>query len=406
MSGRSLKFILLSALSGLMLAGPGVAQNLFAPVVRVNDSVVTEYEVQQRIRFLQILNAPGATRASVTEALIDDRLRAQAVRIAGLNLTQEGIDASMNEFASRADLSKDEFIAALADAGVSEETFRDFVVIGASWRELIRAQFGARVDISDAEIDRALSAAEGAGGIRVLVSEIIIPAPPEEAEAVLELAETIALSESEAEFSNFAREYSATASRDVGGQLPWQDLSALPPVLRPLLLSLSPGEVTDPLPIPNAVALFQLRDIQETSAPQPVFGAIEYAIYYIPGGRSQAALSEAARIAAQVDVCDDLYGIAQGQPEQQLQRETKAPGEIPQDIAIELSKLDPGEVSTTLTSADGQALAMIMLCGRTAQINQDISREDVAQTLRQQRLAGYADSLLSELRSEARIQRQ
>lgn len=406
MSGRFLKQTVIACVTGVLLTGPVMAQNIFAPVIKVNDSVITEYEIEQRIRFLQVLNAPGATRTTVTETLIDDRLRLQAVREAGLELTQEGIDASMTEFASRAELTREEFIAALGEAGVSEETFRDFVVTGAAWRELIRARFGARVDISDAEIDRALAATSGASGINVLVSEIIIPAPPEQMEDVLDVAEMIAASESEAQFSEFAREFSATASRDNGGRLPWQNLNNLPPPLRPVLLSLAPGEVTDPLPIPNAVALFQLRGIQETSAPRATFGEIDYAVYYIPGGRSDAALAEAGRVMAQVDVCDDLYGVAQGQPEERLERNNRAPADIPQGFALELAKLDPGEFSTAMTSADGQALALIMLCGRTAQVNQDISRDEVAQTLRQQRLSGYADSYLAQLRSEARISDQ
>lgn len=406
MSARTLKRSLMIALTGLVLCTPAMAQNLFAPVIKVNDAVITEYEIQQRVRFLQVLNAPGATRDSVTEALIDERLRAQAVADAGLELTSEGIEESLTEFAGRAELTKDEFITALAGAGVAEESFRDFVINGIGWRELIRARFGARVEISEAEIDRALSATGGTSGIRVLVSEIIIPSPPDRAAEVQSIAERISAATSEAQFSAFAREYSATASRGAGGRLPWQDLTNLPPSLRPLLLALAPGEITDPLPIPNAVALFQLRAIEETGDPVPEYGAIEYAVYYIPGGRTAATLAEAERIKARVDVCDDLYGVAQGQPEEFLERSSKAPGEIPADIAIELSKLDAGEVSTALTSPDGQALAVVMLCGRTAAVNQDISREDVAQSLRQQRLSGYADSLLEELRADARIQSQ
>ena len=173
-----------------------------------------------------------------------------------------------------------------------------------------------------------------------------------------------------------------------------------------MLLGLTPGEVTDPLPIPNALALFQLRDIEETSAPSPEYAAIEYAAYYMAGGRSPETLARAAKLASQVDVCDDLYGIAKGQPEAALDRGSKAPGEIPQDIAYELAKLDPGEVSTALTRSDGNTLVFLMLCGRTAALNETASREEVALQLRQQRLSGYSDSLLEELRADARISRE
>ena len=392
----------------LTLTSPAVAQNLFAPVVKVNDAVITEFEIQQRQRFLTLLNAGGTGREAVIEGLIDARLRDEAARDAGLRLSEEGLAAALEEFAGRAQLSTEEFVKALEQGGVSRETFRDFVASGIAWRDLIRARYGSRVQISEAEIDRAL-AAEGNGGgsgIRVLVSEIIIPAPPPEAARVNALAEQISQSASVAEFSSYARRYSATASRGAGGQLPWQELSKLPPSLRPIILALSPGEVTDPLPIPNAVALFQLRAIEETGAPSQDYGAVEYAQYFLPGGRSEAALQQAAKIRARVDACDDLYGVAQGQPEEVLERETRKPAEIPTDIAFELSKLDEGEVSTALTRNDGQTLVFLMLCGRTALVNEEVSREDVAASLRQRRLEGYADSFLAQLRADARIVRQ
>jgi len=385
-------------------AGPVAAQNLFAPAATVNESVVTEFEVQQRVQFLQILNASGAGRGAALESLIDERLRNEAIRDAGLALNEQAINEGLEEFAGRANLTRDEFTQALARAGVAPETFRDFVVNGIAWRELIRARYGARVDVSEAEIDRAL-ASQGSSGsnIRVLVSEIIIPAPPPEAARVAALAEEIATSTTPAQFSAYARAHSATASRDAGGHLPWQALSNLPPALQPLILALGPGQVTDPLNIPNAVALFQLRDIEESGAPQRSYSAIDYAAYYMAGGRSTETLQQAANLRAQIDVCDDLYTFAKGQPDGALERETKPPADLPSDFALELSKLDPGEVSTALTRSDGQALVFLMLCGRTAEQNAEVSREDVANAIRQRRLSGFADSLLSELRADARI---
>ncbi|BDY15991.1 chaperone SurA [Sulfitobacter pontiacus] len=390
---------------GLMTAAPVSAQNLFAPVAKVNESVVTEFEVQQRQRFLEVLNAPGATREGALTSLIDERLRNEAVAEAGIELTPQGIEDSLAEFASRADLSTEEFTQALGQSGVSRETFRDFVVNSVGWRELVRARYASRVQITDAEINRALGETQGSG-VRVLVSEIIIPAPPQQAARVNALAEQISQSKSTAEFSNYASRYSATASRGRGGRLPWQNLTDLPPSLQPLILNLAPGEVTDPLPIPNAVALFQLRDIEETSVAAPTYSEIEYAAYYIPGGRTEPALAQAAHIRGRIDTCDDLYGIAKGQPAEVLERVKKAPSDIPQDVAIELSKLDTGEVSTTLTRANGQTLMLLMMCGRTAAANASASREDVTNALRQERLTGYAEQLLEQLRADARIVRK
>ncbi|MGB3243724.1 MAG: peptidylprolyl isomerase [Sulfitobacter sp.] len=390
----------------LLMAGPLQAQNLFAPVARVNDSVVTEFEVAQRQRFLQLLGAPGSDRESVVKSLIDDRLRAQRLNSVGFSLPDDALQAGLTQFAGRANLSVEEFTKTLGQAGVEAETFRDFVAVQLGWRDLIRARYGDRVNISDAEIDRELGISTSGSGIRVLLSEIIIPAPPQNAARVAALADEISQTRSTSEFSSYARKYSATASRGRGGQMPWTPLEQLPPSLAPILLSLAIGEVTAPLNIPNAVALFQLRGIEETGKPAIEYSEIEYAAYYIPGGRSEAGLAAAAKVRARVDVCNDLYGIAQGQPAEVLERGVKKPGDIPQDIAIELSKLDPGESSVALTRSNGQTLVFLMLCKRTAASNAEVDRETVIGAIRQRKLQGYSDQLLEQVRADARISRQ
>ncbi len=399
--GATISAAALAALMTTLPHGPVSAQNLFAPAIRVNDAVITNYEIDQRARMLQALNAPGNPQDEARKALIEDRLRLQAARAAGINPSAEDLIEAQGEFASRANLSREEFIGALAQAGVAEETFRDFVRAGLSWRILVQQRFAGQANASEAEVDRALSGGADGSNVRVLLSEIIMPAPPPQADAVRARANRIAQSTSEGEFSSFARQFSATATRGNGGRLPWQNLTDLPPQLRPIVLGLSPGEVSDPLPIPNAIALFQLRAIEETGYSAPDYAAVEYAAYYLPGGRTAENLARARVIDSRTDRCDDLYGIAKGQPENRLSRESLPPAQLPTDIAFELSKLDPGEVSTALTRGDN--LMVLMLCGRTRAVVEDQDRQDLAMGLRNRRLSALAEGYLAQLRADAYI---
>ncbi len=388
----------------LTLGMPGAwAQSLFSPAITVNENAITYYELEQRLAFLQLLGAPGATEDGVREVLINEHLQENAYRAAGIEPTEEEIEAGMTQFASRAQLSSEEFIRALQQGGVEPQTFRTFVENGVGWGQLIRARFLSQARPTDDEIDRALADDGGAGGVRVLLSEVIIPITPETLDEVRALADRISQLDTTAAFSAEARRYSATQTAPNGGRMNWMPISNLPPQLRPQILALSPGEVTDPINLPNAIALFQLRDIEELPTSAPSYSAIEYAAYYIPGGRSEAGLREAADIAARVDTCDDLYGVAKGQPEEVLERGSRAPSEIPQDVALELAKLDENEVSYALTRADGQTLVFLMLCGRTAELNEEATREQVANALLQQRLNAFATSYLDQLRADALI---
>lgn len=401
---RFLALCLTFATTLAVSAPPTLAQNQFAPAIRINDQVVTNYELEQRTRFLTLLRAPGDPRKAALEALVNDRLQAQAAQAAGISPSQEEVAAGMEEFAARANLNTEDFIKALASGGVSGETFRDFVASGLAWRGLVGARFGPRASVSEAEIDRAIAQSGKKGGLRVLLSEIILPANTPAATARSQpRAEKISKITSTVVFSAQARRHSASGSRARGGKLDWMPLSNLPPQIRSQILALSPGQVTAPIPITNGIVLFQLRGIEETTIAEPTDVALEYAAFYIAGGRTEAALKEAARIKARTDSCDDLYGVAKGLPEEQLQIDTLPISQVPRDIAIELAKLDPGEVSTNLTRANGQTLVFLMLCGRTAELGEDVSRAEIQAQLRNQRLQSYADGYLADLKADATI---
>ncbi|MGI3167674.1 peptidylprolyl isomerase [Pseudooceanicola sp. C21-150M6] len=390
---------------GLVMPVAAPAQN-FTPVVKVNDQVVTRYELDQRMRMLRLFRAPGDIRELAESQLIDDRLRIAAAKEMGIRPAVEEIQAGMSEFAGRANLSAEQFLSALSKAGVAPESFRDFVAAGVAWREVVRARFGPRVQISEQEIDRAIASGGVSGGaVQVLISEIFIPVEAGQEDEARALADRIRRGGAN-NFGAAAREYSSAPSAGAGGRVNWVPASNLGPQIRPVILGLRPGQISQPIEQNGQIALFLLRDLQQSDSRAPQYAAIEYAAYYIAGGRTEATLAQAAKIKARVDTCDDLYGIAKGQPESVLDRGVKAPGEIPADIAAELEKLDPGEVSTALTRANGQTLVFLMLCDRSFDLSGAVSRDGVALDIQNRRLGTYSEDYLAQLRSEARIVRR
>jgi peptidyl-prolyl cis-trans isomerase SurA len=182
-------------------------------------------------------------------------------------------------------------------------------------------------------------------------------------------------------------------------------LSRLPPQLQEVVLGLEPGEITQPLPMQGAIAIFRMRGLREVDGRSATYAAIDYATYRIPGGRSPEALARATEIRDEIDTCDDLYGINKGQDPDRLFRGSEAPGAIPQDIALELSRFDENESSATLTRDNGQTLLFVMLCGRTSEVvaSQENARVAVANALVQQRLNELAEAHVEQLKANARI---
>lgn len=418
--------ILLGAAVAATLAGMGLGTtpawaqgNPFQPLVYVNDSAVTRYEVDQRVKFMQVLRAPDADPASAEKALIDERLRSAAAKQAGIKPAPEQINAALEEFAARGNLSVEQFVQLLGRSGIDRQTFEDFVISGVLWREFVRQRLVGLVRVTDAEVDQEMKKIlETPQVTSVSLSEIIIPAPQGQEGQAMALAERIAAgSQTEAQFAAFARQYSATPSAQNGGRLPTTALANLPPTLRPILLQMQPGQVSQPLQVQGAVILFMLRATQGTLRPGAESQVLDFVRFRL------ASAQEAARIAGVSDTCADLFVHARGLPAEQIQRQTLPQSQIPQGEAIRLAVLDDNE-STVVDYGGG--VELLMLCKRSPALlanqppppvatakgqepardaNALPQRDEVRNQLFNRKVGQTADNYLADLRADAIIRR-
>jgi peptidyl-prolyl cis-trans isomerase SurA len=384
------------ALVAPVTMAPALAQDVFAPRVYINDRAITEYEVAQRALFLQLLRAPGNPEEEALKALIEDRLQQTEAERLGLKLTEKELTDGLAEFASRANLSTEQFVGELAKVGVAPETFRDFVSAGLLWRQVVRARFLGQVPIDEADVDMALEASARPNALQVLASELVIPAPQGQEDQAMALAQELSDTlSSEGAFAAAAREYSAAPSAGAGGRLDWLPLANLPAAIGQKILALDAGEVSDPISVPGAVVLFLLRDVAEDQTAEPIAVTVEWVELLVPDDAA-----EIARIRAAADDCEMLQAEADGQLDRVTL--TKAGmGEVPGDVALELAKLDPNETSVALTRSGLRR--MLMLCGREVTLEEPLTRDQVRERVINLKLEGLAEGYLEELRSAAII---
>ncbi|MCV2870507.1 peptidylprolyl isomerase [Defluviimonas sp. WL0002] len=357
---------LLVGLALSLVAPMAQAQGDFAPAITVNDRVITGYELDQRIKFLEILRIPGDHAADAERGLIEDRLRMEAAEREGITVTPEQLTAGMEEFAGRANLELPQFLEAIGQGGIAPETYRDFVKAGLLWRELVRAKFASRVVVTDADIARATSIERGRGeGPRVLISEILIPTTSatflDQRDMAMELSQTLT---TEGAFAAAAREFSAAPSRENGGQIGWIPLTNLPVPLRAALMQMQPGQVSPPVPVTDAIAIVRLRAVDQGGSIDAANITVEYAQFAIPGAGSAEAMAEVNRLRAEVQTCGELYEYARNHSAGQLQQDVRPLSQVPGDIAGVLSGLDENEMDATLSR--GGAQVVLMLCDRNA----------------------------------------
>ena len=377
------------------VGSPAMSQSLFDSVISVDRAAITKYELDQRIRFFGLLKPSNNVEDEARNSLIEDRLKIAAARRADIQLTPEALMAAMSDFAKNSNNNLNQLLDDLAQDGVDEQTFRDYVEAGITWRQLVRGRFASRANPTEAEIDRALASAGAQGGIQVLLTEIVLPAPPDQMAAARKIANRLTRIESTNIFSEQAQLLSVAKSRANGGKLEWTNLNDLPAGLRPIISGLRPGQITKPLEITNAIVLFQLLDIAETAFQLPKISAIEYAQL---AGPESAVVSVSTR----ADTCDDLYGLVKTDAALTLTIQSHPQDQITQAIALRLNGLDKNEQSIRPTTEPNQA-DMIMLCARIYSIVEDVSRSQVAGNLRSAHLTSLADGYLAELRSNSDI---
>ncbi|GAB5446558.1 MAG: peptidylprolyl isomerase [Gymnodinialimonas sp.] len=388
---------------GVSLGTPAQAQNPFAAAVEVNDAIVTNYEISQRIRFLQVLNAQGDLRQQATEALINERLQVEAALAVGAEASPDAIEAGLQEFAGRANLGPEQFLREMAQEGVAPETVRDFVANGITWRNVVRARFAPRIEITDEDVERALELGTIlGGGLEISLAEIIIPVTPEnQANLQSELGRLGRdLNGNVERFSEAARRFSAAPTRDAGGVTGWRPLGELPEGLRERFMRMGYGQVTEPVPLGGgqAYALFQYRGQREVTSPRLPVTTIDYVTVAIPGGRTPEALAEAARLNNAVDVCNDFNGVIPGG----FTFHSVPPRQVPDDIALALRTLDNHEMSTSVTRNNGTVLLAVMLCDRVTS-EPEAGVDGIREQLFGQQMTRLAENYLEQLRAEARI---
>ncbi|WP_198670702.1 peptidylprolyl isomerase [Oceanicella sp. SM1341] len=420
---------LAAVLSFLALAPvPGMAQQAqgdpFAPAVVVNDSLVTNFDVAQRLRMMQLMGAAqGNDPQPAIESLIDDKLRAQAARRTGIELSEDQIAAALDDFArQRGFESGEEFVRRIGEAGVSRQAVVDLVANQAAFREAMRVRYLPRAQPTDAEIAAATAegSTQGVGPTSLHIAELVIPVRERGPERTRELVNRLYEELSNGgDFAAAAREYSRTRSAPQGGDVGWMPLDRMPPQIGDELALLTTGQVTRPIEVPDAVVMLKVLDVrQDAIATGDAASAVPAAqvtvarlVIPLRNGATEAdetaARAEAQQVVRDISSCSDIdarkasYGPGSG-----LEGPV-ALSSLPQGEREALANVQAGDMARVARVPAG--MSIVMVCARTedAASASDATSDELQQArsrLVNQRMESYAAGYLQELRRDAVIE--
>ena len=396
----------LTVLLALSLGPTGAAaQNPFEVVARVGDRIVARYEVEQRALLLGVLNTPGDREAQAYDLLITERLQEIAARKTGVTVPAEDVESELAAFAGRFGLPLADLLDNLANEGIARETLRDFVRVQMLWRETLRTRFGPRLQFDERTVDKAIDEGDFVLRAEVALAEIVMPYTPDSEAQVRLLAEELARAITTREqFERSVMAYSASPSRERGGEIGLVPVANLPEDVVALFRRTPQGRIAGPLELPGALILFQVRGFRVASAALARPTQIDYARFRLPGGASEANLATFARLRDRVDTCNDLLAFAQATLPGAYSRETLPLGRVGGGLSVTLARLDSGEKSDSFTDEAG-ALNLVMVCARTRDLSER-DRETMRDIIAGDRIETYGRTLLSQIRSQTNIIRR
>ena len=391
---RSLIFSLIFLCLYAFSESKAQANFLLAAKIQVNNSVITQFEIDQRAKFLGALKFTGNHIELAQTQLIEERLKQSEAQKLNISASDFEIEDALKRFASRANLTLKEFNKELKRLEIYPDTFRSYVETEVIWQKLVNKKFGAQSSVSNLQLQRAKSISKFEDTIQVLLTEIIIPFSKDDRSEKENLANLLKQIKSTEEFSNAAQKYSKAPTATVGGRVKWQNFDRLPGIIKPLILGLSPGQVTEPIMLTKAIALFQLRDIREIKTDRTQLELLDFI-------KVKSDLKYLSFVQDNFHNCSDLEAIIGGQTEVTLTRKKLLSDEIPNTLVPVLDNLDQNE--SEIIVADGQSQLVIM-CERNNQLNSTAQTlEQDKNVLQTNRLKHLARSFLETLKDNARI---
>jgi len=384
-------------------------------LVTVNDSVITGFDLRQRMLLLIAMTQVQPTAENIPaiqqqamNALIDERLQNQELaKYEELKVTDEEVDREIAGMAQEVGTTPDNYLQYLAQGGIRPQTFRDQIRTQIGWSQLVGGRFQSRARVSRAAVDAALrSANEAAAKKQYLIGEIFIEANRVGGQqAALNGANQLVQQMVQgAPFQAVAQQFSAAPSATRGGDAGWVVEGSVQPTLQEALDQLAPGQLSRPIPVDGGVYIIYMRDKRDGASASLV--TLKQVMVELPETASEADVAAASQrleaIRGQL-TCDNMLNRARS--EQGLLGADLGEADV-QNLAPQFQQVarsaEIGAISSPVRTPLG--VHLLAVCGRRVGGSEAPDARAVENQLFRQNIATLGRRYMRDLRSDALIE--
>jgi peptidyl-prolyl cis-trans isomerase SurA len=396
-------------------------------VAIVNDGVVMQSELDRqtvqiaaRLRAQNVPSPPSdVLRQQVLDRLVIEEIQAQRAERAGIKITDEQVNAAMEDIARRQNLTFAQLPERLAADGIDYSDYRAELRREIARQVLRDRDVVQRINVTPRELEQYLDHEKRTVSAEneYNVSHILIPLAQDATPAQLATATKDAQDVDERarggeDFGKLAVTYSKSETALDGGALGWRKGTELPTFLSDVIAHMKPGQVSEVLQTPSGFHIVKLNEVRATGGPQIVHQVhLRHILIKTTELEDDATVQQKlARIRQQILLGKEDFAVL-------AKTSSQDPGSainggdlgwsttdayVPEFAAV-AQKLEDNEISEPFKSSYGWHI--VQLLGRRDFDNTDTAqREHAYQALRDSRVEEATEVWLQQLRDEAYVE--
>ena len=249
-------------------------------VAVVNNEVITQYELEKKIREVTGFSADGLktkepqrfdeTRRKVLDLMIDEKIAEEKVKELNIKVTQRQVDATIQRIRENQRMSHEEFIGQLEKEGLTYEKFQQKIKRDLERMQLVEFEVKSKIIIRDEAVKEYYERNKKDFGsvekVRISGIFLILKRPGDSGEMmeIQRKGEGI-LSRIRAgeDFGELAKAFSEGPAAASGGDLGVFQPDQLEPQMRQMVETLKEGSVSGLIARQNGIQILKLVEKQE-----------------------------------------------------------------------------------------------------------------------------------------------
>lgn len=396
---------------------PGQAQSVQTIAAVVNDEVISNYDLQQRVRL--VISSSGANpteriadqfRAQILDSLIDERLQVQEAKRLNIPIADQEVDGAVQFIEQQNNMDSGNLEKLLSSQGVDIGSLHDQLRAQIAWSKVVGQRLRPRVVVGQDEVDTMVERLKTGGRSEHLTSEIFLAFNDQNPNIRKDIESNAAALVSQlrggAAFGIIAQQFSQSVSAASGGDLGWISSAELPEPVGPTLETLAVDQVSDPIVTRDGIYILQVRDRRRFAAVNPEDVTVALKQIFIPlkadadDNAIESQMALARTISGTVRGCEDFDELSKemGSTESGDLGKVRV-SDTPIQFREAILTLAVGDASQPVRTENG--IHVLMVCEREQPDAIEPNRRGIENSIGQARLSMLARRYLRDLRRDA-----